>query len=98
MKQALGITEAVWEEMQAARPGSHDLDQSTAFYIDVYVAWELGMRYPTYIQQTTPQERLLYQLFLSLKAMKERHAQERAQEEADIAREMSMPGGPPVRQ
>lgn len=55
------------------------------------------MRYPDYIAKTTPQERLLYQLFLAMKNAKEEHAHEKMQQEAEITREMSKPGGPPVR-
>lgn len=92
------MTEAVWESLSATHPvGTEDLERNTPLYIDVSIAWELGMRYPDYITKTTPQERLLYQLFLALRNAKEEYAHTKTQAEAEIAREMSQPGGPPVR-
>jgi hypothetical protein len=83
--------------MQMPRRSGHDLDITTPLYVDVYIAWELHLLYSEYIQRTIPQERLLLQLFLGLKSLKERHAQEEAEEAGKIAREMAAPGGPPVR-
>ena len=52
----------------------HDLDETTQLYVDVHVALEIfHMRYPTYIAQTTPVERQLYNLYLALKSQKEKH-------------------------
>lgn len=88
----------MWEHLSAAHPvGTDDLERNTPLYIDVSIAWELGMRYPDYIAKTTPQERLLYQLFLALRSAKEEQAHAKMQADAEITKEMSQPGGPPVR-
>lgn len=70
--------------------GGGDLDQNTQVYIDVHIALELlHMRYPAYIQQTTQDERTLYQLFIALKGLKEEAATRRAQMEAEMEHEVS---------
>ena len=71
------------------QPSAHDLDQTTQLFNDTYIALEfLHMRYPDYIQRVPPLERLHYQLYLSLKSAKERHAQERMMREHEAEREL----------
>ncbi len=67
--------------------GGDDLDQHTQLYIDVHIALEcLHITYPEYIQKTTSDERLLYGLYLALKAEKDTHAMERSKAEAEMER------------
>ena len=69
--------------------GGGDLDQNTTLYIDLYVCLELlHLRYPEYIAQTNCEERSLYQLYISLKGLKESEVMERAQREAEIERDI----------
>ena len=83
----MGITEDVWSEICTPKAVSSDLDSNTPLYIDCYVALRvLGMRYPEYIRITTPQERILYQLFLAMESAKEERAHKRAQQEAEDER------------
>lgn len=73
--------------MRTPRHVGHDLDETSALYIDMHVALEcLHMRYPEYIAQTTPRERQAYQLYLALKAAKEAHYQEHAEQDAESRR------------
>ena len=70
-------------------PSGHDLDHTTQLFNDTYIALELlHMRYPEYIQRVPPLERLHYQLYLSLKAAKEKHAHERMLAEQETERAM----------
>ena len=73
--------------MRTPRHVGHDLDETSGLYVDVHVALEcLHMRYPEYIAQTTPRERQLYQLYLALKAAKEEHYHDHAEEAAESQR------------
>lgn len=54
------------------------------------------MRYPLYMQQTTPQERMLYRLYLALKSAKEEHAQMHAEQEAEAERNANDAIRPPI--
>ena len=88
MRQALGITDAVWQELNLPQLALDDLDANTPVYTDAFVALEIfHMRYPDYVRQIPRTERLWYQLVLALKNKKERRAMDRAQQEADMQRE-----------
>ena len=52
------------------------------------------MRYPDYVAQVPPLERMHYQLYLALKGAKERHALERQHQNAEITRTMQAPAVP----
>ena len=54
------------------------------------------MTYPAYMQHTTPQERILYRLYLALKSAKDTHAQYHAQMEADAERDATAAITPPT--
>jgi hypothetical protein len=99
VKQLLGISEAIWDEMRNPMYGGGEaLDITTPLYMDIMIAMEyFGLLYPDYIQRTTEAERFMYQLYLGLKNLKERHAQKRLEEQHTIEREMQSPSGPPVR-
>lgn len=75
----------------------HDLDVTTPLYVDCYVALEIfHMRYVEYIQRVPRPERLLYQVFLGMKGLKEKRAQDRQKEEAEMQRmanDAMFPGG-----
>ena len=67
----------------------HPLEQATFLYSDVYIAVRVfGMRYPTYLRDTTADERHLYRLFLVLEGLKERYAQHKNQEELERQRRL----------
>lgn len=91
MMQALGISEAVWDELRVPTYIGHDLDESSRLYVDLYIAIEcFHMLYPEYMRRTTARERQLYQLFLALKGAKEKHAQWHAEHDrkaTQLARE-----------
>jgi hypothetical protein len=97
MRERLGISDEVWTELRQPRPLTvSDLDHHTALYADVYIALRVfGIRYPQYVQQTTPSERLLYQFFLALEAAKEQRAMERQQQEMDMERQARAATIPP---
>ena len=96
---ALGITEEVWDAMRIPRFIGHDLDETTTLYIDVHLALDIfHMRYPVYMAQTTPLERKLYQLYLSLKGEKEKHAQWHAENDSRAAQNAHQAVNPNARQ
>ena len=87
MKEVLGCSEATWQELNLPRMESNDLDHNSAVYTDCFIAQEIfHMRYKDYIQTVSRTERLFYQIFLALKALKDRRAMERAQQQADAER------------
>mgnify|MGYP001609523692 CR=1 FL=1 len=101
MRSRLGITDEVWSALRQPRALSiTDLDHHTVLYADIYIALRVfGIRYPAYIQRTTPSERELYQMFLALEAAKEARVLERQEQQMQMerqAREATIP--PHVRQ
>ena len=93
----LGATDAVWQEMCMPHLELHDLDATTPTYVDCYVALEVfHLSYPEYIRRIPRTERLFYQVFLAMKGLKEKRAQDRQKEESDMERmanEAVFPGG-----
>lgn len=92
----MGIDEEVWLELSQPRPQAHALDNHTPLYTDMFIAVEkLHMLYSDYIASTTPHERLALRLFTALHGLKEKHAIDRAQQEADAKRDAYRAGGVP---
>ena len=77
--------------MRAPKAGSGgELSLHTQTYLDVHIALEcFHMRYPEYVRETTQSERELYGYYLALKAEKERHAMETADQQARIERDVA---------
>ena len=77
----------MWSTIRTPRYIGHDLDETSALYVDLHWALEcLHMRYPDYMAQTTIHERQLYQLYLALKAAKEQQSQEHAEQSMEAER------------
>lgn len=85
----MGITDEIWAQLQEPRKGgSDDLAQTTTLYFDTMVALEyFHCSYSAYMATVPRMERLLYQFYVMLKHLKETHAQEQMQDEADMERE-----------
>ena len=95
MKAVLGISEAVWQELNLPQMQTHDLDMNTSTYTDAFIALDIfKMRYADYVRAVPRMERLFYQLVLALKAAKDKRAMERARQEADAERAAQEALGP----
>ena len=70
------------------RLGYDELAPTTPLYIETYIALELlHCSYGEYVQRVPRDERLLHQLYLMLKATKEQHAEEWAEQQRQAEQE-----------
>jgi len=85
----LGITPEVWARLQEPRKGgSDDLAQTTELFFATHIALEyFHCSYTEYVQRVPRMERLLFQFYVQLKNLKEEHAHEQMQAEAEMERQ-----------